>query len=650
MYTEIAAAARIQRRGPSSSSSSSTEAHRHASLRSPNLKRESTKIKLFIPSVATPAAAAAAANVAHAREQQYASPSCAASSLPEQQQQQQQQQQSCLPAAIAAAAAAAAAAATQPVAAATAKHRVLVGASCLGIGGLVAAVAAAALAATAAAAAPTAAEATAAAATAAAATAAAAKAAAATAAAATEAAATAAAATAEAETAAAAAKWSCPCSMSTMAIWTGSSEASGDRFSRGRITRDSPMQIHSKQQQQRERQQQQQQQRKQQQKQVLLGGRGCRDGGYLRTALEETDYGYFMQDEPLPLAIPTIAHRARAKLTAEYLQSQAYQPLATFLDYIAADKMVDNMVGLIQGALNKKPPEELLARADPLGYFSELRAIAQLDFSSSYGELYKSLLVDTPVGKYFEGFLQRSAASVGGPEQQGQHNLQLVEHIMTEADIDLLRNSLKKGWLEDFYGFVQTLEDSTTKEVMTHILKTEADFRVLSLAINSLSADQQQQQQQQQVERHALFPNFGYFYPDGTDRIRKAWNDATLRAALEPYPRYLNVYDQCRAFYVGDEREKAADLSSRFKSLEDLLYQEMVHMGFLRVGEVEGAGDQEHCLDLRNDPHEAQRAHRLDRSSLRAPNLNRASVATATAAAAAEVSLHAQDLHAHASS
>ncbi|XP_026190336.1 V-type proton ATPase subunit d 1 [Cyclospora cayetanensis] len=295
----------------------------------------------------------------------------------------------------------------------------------------------------------------------------------------------------------------------------------------------------------------------------------------LRTALEETDYGYFMQDEPLPLAIPTIAQRARGKLTAEfkYLQSQAYQPLGKFLDYIAADKMVDNMVGLIQGALNRKPAEELLARSDPLGYFSEMRAIAQMDFSASYEELYRSLLVDTPVGRYFEVFLANSAAHATGEE--GGHTMQQVEHIMTEADIDLLRNSLKKGWLEDFYGFVQTLEDSTTREVMTHILKTEADFRVLSLAINSLNTDPQQQQQQ--LERHALFPCFGYLYPDGTDRIRKAWNDSTLRAALEPYPRYLNVYDQCRAFYIGDEREKA-DLTARFKSLEDLLYREMVHM------------------------------------------------------------------------
>ncbi|CDJ56193.1 vacuoloar ATP synthase subunit D, putative, partial [Eimeria maxima] len=273
-----------------------------------------------------------------------------------------------------------------------------------------------------------------------------------------------------------------------------------------------------------------------------------------------------------------------------YIQSQAYQPLAKFLDFIAADKMIDNILGIIQGAINKKTIEDLLSCIDPLGYFIEIKAISNINYnSSSYYELYKSILIDTPVGKYFQYFLQHNpnaaaaggnnaaaaaaAAAAGAADTSPAHR---IEHIMTEADIDLLRHSLKKAWLEDFYAFVQTLEDSTTKEVMTHILKTEADFRVLSLAINSLSTDQQQQQQQQ-IEKLSLFPSFGYLYPDGTDRIRKAWNDPTLRAALEPYPRYLNVYDQCRAFYVADERDKG-DMSSRFKTLEDLLYREIVQM------------------------------------------------------------------------
>ncbi|OEH76086.1 vacuolar atp synthase subunit [Cyclospora cayetanensis] len=316
----------------------------------------------------------------------------------------------------------------------------------------------------------------------------------------------------------------------------------------------------------------------------------------LRTALEETDYGYFMQDEPLPLAIPTIAQRARGKLTAEfkYLQSQAYQPLGKFLDYIAADKMVDNMVGLIQGALNRKPAEELLARSDPLGYFSEMRAIAQMDFSASYEELYRSLLVDTPVGRYFEVFLANSAAHATGEE--GGHTMQQVEHIMTEADIDLLRNSLKKGWLEDFYGFVQTLEDSTTREVMTHILKASAACSFLFPCIRVLPRAAVSRLPQEQQDSQLPFPLSYSFRLLPTASVP---NGLVLCCIL--LQRYLNVYDQCRAFYIGDEREKA-DLTARFKSLEDLLYREMVHMCEMAFEQQfhYGARNQKHRMDSGN--------------------------------------------------
>ena len=50
---------------------------------------------------------------------------------------------------------------------------------------------------------------------------------------------------------------------------------------------------------------------------------------------------------------------------------------------------------------------------------------------------------------------------------------------------DCLRG-LKKAWLEDFYSFVQS-QGGTTAEVMGHILKMEADFRVLLVTMNALN-------------------------------------------------------------------------------------------------------------------------------------------------------------------
>ncbi|PHJ25907.1 atp synthase (c ac39) subunit [Cystoisospora suis] len=287
-----------------------------------------------------------------------------------------------------------------------------------------------------------------------------------------------------------------------------------------------------------------------------------------------------MQDEPLPLAVPTISQKCREKMADEFrhMRSQAYEPLGTFLDFIATEKMIDNVVGLIQGALNRKSAHELLARVDPMGYFQEMAAIANMDLTTSYEELYRALLIDTPVGKYFQAFLEESSAvaAAHGSADQGGRSLAEVASIVSETDIELMRNSLKKGWLEDFYAFSQSL-GGTTKEVMTHILKTEADFRVLRLVVNSLSSNQQQQ-----MDRQALYPSFGYLYPEGTDALRKAWNDNTVRAALSPFAKYLNLYEQCKAFYVRQdgETEPGTDLSTtgKFKSLEDLLYNETASM------------------------------------------------------------------------
>lgn len=299
----------------------------------------------------------------------------------------------------------------------------------------------------------------------------------------------------------------------------------------------------------------------------------------LRSVLEDSDYGSFLQDEPVPLAVTTIVLKCRERMADDfrYLRSQACGPLEKFLDFITVEKMIDNTVGLIQGTLNRKSAQELLVRVDPLGWFPEMQLIGTMDFTASYDDLYRTLLIDTPLGGYFEQYLESLQSSEGS---EGR-TMADVGSIMSEADIELMRNWLKRAWLEDFFDFCDQLGGST-REVMTHILKSEADFRVLLVTLNSLNTTLGASSQLQ--DRNALYPSFGYLYPEGTDRIRKSWNDNTVRAALESFPKYASMYEECKAYYIKDpgiEMEAVGGAASArlgVRSLEDVLYAETVKL------------------------------------------------------------------------
>jgi len=283
----------------------------------------------------------------------------------------------------------------------------------------------------------------------------------------------------------------------------------------------------------------------------------------VRTTLDDTDYGSFIQDEPSPLQVQTIIAKAKQKLADEFrfIRAQSAEPLVRFLDYITYGKMIDNVISLIQGTINKKPAAELLARVDPLGWFEEMKTIPNMDISGGYDDIYKTILIETPVGPYFEEFL----TSVGQEEGKSMD----VSAIFSETDLELMKQILKKAWLEDFYQFCVSC-GGTTEETMGHVLKTEADQRVLLVTLNALNTPLGTAQQLQ--DRNALYPHFGYLYPEGTDKIRKAWNETTVSAALEPYGRYRNLFEQVKQFY--DTEKKADRFDGRFKSLEDLLYVE----------------------------------------------------------------------------
>mmetsp|Transcript_82938 Transcript_82938/g.177765 ORF Transcript_82938/g.177765 Transcript_82938/m.177765 type:complete len:392 (+) Transcript_82938:72-1247(+) len=295
----------------------------------------------------------------------------------------------------------------------------------------------------------------------------------------------------------------------------------------------------------------------------------------MRSALEETDYGTFLQDEPSPLLVSTISKKCYQKLADEfsYVKAQSVEPLTTFLDFIAREKMIDNVCMIIQGALNGKAPVELQEKVHPLGIFEGMRLIMSetFDVQGGFDDVYRIFLVDTPIGPYFDEYLKEAGSGKDEQALAGFETSQ-VGGILTKQDLEIMKATLKKAWLEDFNNFVEGL-GGTSAEVMGHMLKMEADFRVLLVTLNALNTELSTESKLQ--DRNSLYPNFGYLFPEGTRELRKVWNETTTRAALEPYSKYLGLFDQVKQFY---DSETKGSVQAGFQSIEDLVYAENVHM------------------------------------------------------------------------
>jgi len=298
----------------------------------------------------------------------------------------------------------------------------------------------------------------------------------------------------------------------------------------------------------------------------------------MRSALEESDYGTFLMDEPSPLLVSTISKKCYEKLADEfrYVKAQTVDPLGTFMDFIAREKMIDNVCMIIQGALNNKAPVEMQEKVHPLGVFEGMKVIMSesFDIQGGFDDVYRIFLVDTPIGPYFEEYLKDADREKDEMSRAGIETNQ-VGGILTKQDLEIMKATLKKAWLEDFYEYTQSL-GGTTAEVMGHILKMEADFRVLLVTLNALNTDLSTEAKLQ--DRNSLYPSFGYLYPEGTKKLREAWNETTVRAALEPYTKYLQLFDQVKQFYEASVSEGAPSSRSGFQSIEDLIYAENVHM------------------------------------------------------------------------
>jgi len=265
----------------------------------------------------------------------------------------------------------------------------------------------------------------------------------------------------------------------------------------------------------------------------------------LRLHLAGTDYGNFLANEPSPISVSTLDDKLREKTVTEFMhmRNHAVEPLSTFLDYITYSYMIDNIILLITGSLHQRPLQELLPKCHPLGSFEQMETI---HIASTPAELYNAVLVDTPLAPFFQDCIS--------------------EADLDEMNVEVIRNTLYKAYLEAFYDFCKNELGGETGEVMCEILAFEADRRALIITINSFDTELTKE------VRSKLFPNCGKLYPDGLDALGRADDYEQVRSVAEYYAEYQQLFAN-----AGNNPEE--------KTLEDRFFEHEVKLNvnaFLR--------------------------------------------------------------------
>lgn len=288
--------------------------------------------------------------------------------------------------------------------------------------------------------------------------------------------------------------------------------------------------------------------------------------------LQETDYDVFLNSET-NITPAIVEANALKKMVTEffYFRHNAVEPLSQFMDFITYEYMIENVMLLLRGTLSGRNVNELIAQCHPLGMFKEstMRNIPSFEANPrGYADLYETVLVDTPVGPYFQAYLDQSASAIGAASE--------VRHVLEEVQIEILKNSLMKLYLEDFYSFCEGLGGDTA-EVMCGLLRARADRAAINITLNSFGTPLNDATMRE-TDRKRLYPSIGELYPAGTELLSKVDDEAKLGQALSSYPQYNSIFEKFlnsspEEFSIDDEFYK------REVQMYELAFENQMHFG-----------------------------------------------------------------------
>lgn len=143
---------------------------------------------------------------------------------------------------------------------------------------------------------------------------------------------------------------------------------------------------------------------------------------------------------------------------------------------------------------------------------------------------------------------------------------------LDDLNIEIIRNSLYKAYLEDFDQFIKTEIGGPTYEIMHNTLAFEADRRTINITINSFGAELSKEQ------RARLFPTIGRLFPAGNNLLAKADEIEQVRQVCDYVVEYRSFFDAPTSRVNGHAQEDSTSIAAE---LEDRFFKTEVHLNKL---------------------------------------------------------------------
>jgi len=252
--------------------------------------------------------------------------------------------------------------------------------------------------------------------------------------------------------------------------------------------------------------------------------------------LNDTDYKVAMQGISSTPSVDEMIDKIRSKTVAEYefLRRSAHGSLATFMDFITYEYLIESVQLIISSLIKDAKPETLLAKCHPLGRSPFLRSVLTFenqDKQDGLVFLYSTVLIDTPVAPYFAKYFNME--SLGGDAMD-------IRKHYDSGEINVITTILNKFWLEDFYHYCMGL-GGTTAEHMKELLDFEADRQAMEITYNSFG--KQLAMDVNRSQRMEMFCSFGKLYPECTlGAFSKVGDEMAFAQALQPYTAYSEMW------------------------------------------------------------------------------------------------------------